>query len=81
LRTPEGGSSKQFVIVKKGNEIHARLLTTREAARLMGAPESFLLPGSDNDGYKAMGDAVVAPVVHFLGTNILKILAETIYTK
>ena len=35
LRTPEGGSSKQYLVVKKNNEVHARLLTVREAARLM----------------------------------------------
>ena len=50
LRTPEGGSSKQFLIVKKDGEIHARLLTVREVARLMGAPDNFDLPGSYNDG-------------------------------
>ena len=55
LRTPEGGSSKQYLVVKKNGQIHARLLTVREAARLMGAPDSFELPGSYNDGYKAMG--------------------------
>ena len=44
LRTPEGGSSKQYLIVKRNGEIHARLLTVREAARLMGAPDTFVLP-------------------------------------
>lgn len=79
LRTPEGGSSKQYIVVKKGDEIHARLLTVREAARLMGAPDSFLLPGSYNDGYKAMGDAVAMPVAHFIGERFLLKLAEAIY--
>jgi DNA (cytosine-5)-methyltransferase 1 len=54
LRTPAGGSSKQYVVVRKNGENHARLLTVREAARLMGAPESYSLPGSYNDGYFAM---------------------------
>ena len=49
LRTPEGGSSKQYLVVKKDGTVHARLLTVRETARLMGAPDSFKLPGSQND--------------------------------
>ncbi len=79
LRTPEGGSSKQFIVITNGKEVHARLLTVREAARLMGAPDSFKLPGSYNDGYKAMGDAVALPVARFIGENFLIKLAEAIY--
>lgn len=79
LRTPEGGSSKQYVVAKHNGETHARLLTVREAARLMGAPDSFVLPGSYNDGYKAMGDAVVMPVAKFIGERFLIKLAEAIY--
>lgn len=79
LRTPEGGSSKQYLIVKKDREIHARLLTVREAARLMGAPDSFILPGSYNDGYKAMGDAVAVPVAKFIGERFLTKIAEAVY--
>ena len=79
LRTPEGGSSKQFLVVKKDGETHARLLTVRETARLMGAPDSFILPGSYNDGYKAMGDAVAMPVAQFIGEKFLKRIAEVVY--
>lgn len=79
LRTPEGGSSKQYLVVKKDGETHARLLTVREAARLMGAPDSFVLPGSYNDGYKAMGDAVAMPVAQFIGERFLTKIAEAVY--
>ena len=79
LRTPEGGSSKQFLVVKSGGEIHARLLSVREAARLMGAPDTYKLPGNSNDGYKAMGDAVVVPVAKYIGEQFLVRLAEAIY--
>lgn len=79
LRTPEGGSSKQYLVVKKDGASHARLLTVREAARLMGAPESFILPGSYNDGYKAMGDAVAMPVARFIGERFLIRIAEAVY--
>lgn len=79
LRTPAGGSSKQYVIIRDHGENHARLLTVREAARLMGAPDTYSLPGSYNDGYFAMGDAVVLPVARFLGKTFLMPLAESAY--
>ncbi len=79
LRTPEGGSSRQYVVVKNGEDVHARLLTARETARLMGAPDSFKLPGSYNDGYFAMGDAVAAPVAEFIGRQLLVPLVEASY--
>lgn len=79
LRTPEGGSSKQYLVVKESGQTHARLLTVREAARLMGAPDSFVLPGRYNDGYKAMGDAVAMPVAKFIGERFLIKIAEAVY--
>jgi len=79
LRTPEGGSSKQFLVVKRNGEVHARLLSPRETARLMGAPDTYTLPGSLNDGYKAMGDAVALPVANFIGSVFLSKLAEAIH--
>lgn len=79
LRTPEGGSSKQFLVVKQNGETHARLLTIREAARLMGAPDSYKLPNSYNEGYKAMGDAVALPVAKFVGNAFLKKIVKIAY--
>jgi DNA (cytosine-5)-methyltransferase 1 len=71
LRTPEGGSSRQFLVIKRNGALATRLLTTRETARLMGAPESFELPGTYNDGYTAMGDAVAVPVARYLARHLL----------
>jgi len=76
LRTPTGGSSRQYLVIKRDNEWRTRLLSPREAARLMGAPDTFKLPGSFNDGYKAMGDAVAAPVAAYLAKFLLAPLAE-----
>lgn len=81
LRTPEGGSSKQFLVVKQNGELHARLLTSREAARLMGAPDTYRLPETQNDAYKAMGDAVALPVATFIGRSFLMKLAEVTYSE
>lgn len=78
LRTPEGGSSRQIVVLRdvEGN-IRTRLLTVRETARLMGAPESYQLPGSYNDGYKAMGDAVAVPAARWLARYVLEPLCRS----
>ena len=75
LRTPVGGSSRQYLVIKQGPEWRTRILSPRETARLMGAPESFKLPGTFNDGYKAMGDAVAAPVASYLAKHLLAPLA------
>ncbi|MCW3059443.1 MAG: (cytosine-5-)-methyltransferase [Capsulimonas sp.] len=71
LRTPSGGSSRQVVVIRRGDEFQTRLLTVREAARLMGAPDTYQILGSYNDGYKAMGDAVAVPVVEHLARHLL----------
>ena len=79
LRTPAGGSSRQFLVHRNGNNLEIRLLTIREVARLMGAPDSWKLPGTYNDGYFAMGDAVVAPVAKWLAKTFLYPLTEVAY--
>lgn len=81
LRTPGGGSSKQYLVVKNKEGVHARLISVRESARLMGAPDSFQLPGSANDGYMAMGDAVAMPVAKFLEANLITDLLEVAYNE
>ena len=79
LRTPAGGSSRQYLLHRGVSGIDIRLLTIREVARLMGAPDSWKLPGSYNDGYYAMGDAVAVPVVSWLGDTFLRMLVEAAY--
>lgn len=76
LRTAEGGSSRQFVVIWNENNWSVRLITVREAARLMGASDSYWLSDVYNDSYTAMGDAVAVPVVEFLAKNLLSVLAK-----
>lgn len=76
LRTPNGGSSRQVLVLKRDGCLVTRLVSVREAARLMGAPETYKIPGSYNDGYKAMGDAVAVPVVSHLAKHLLTHLAK-----
>lgn len=71
LRTPKGGSSRQTLIKIEKNRIRTRLITTREAARLMGLSESFKLPERYNDAYHFLGDGVAVPVVEALNSELL----------
>ena len=77
LRTPCGGSSRQVIIIATDGELKTRLLTVRETARLMGAPDSYKIPGSYNEGYMAMGDAVAVPVVEYLSKQLLAPLGRS----
>jgi DNA (cytosine-5)-methyltransferase 1 len=63
LRTPGGGSSRQFVLEIKGMRVRSRLLSSREAARLMGLPDSYKLPTTYNEAYHLLGDGLAVPVV------------------
>jgi len=76
LRTPQGGSSRQTVILVENGKVRSRLLSPREAARLMGVPDTFTLPQKYNEAYKAMGDGVVVPVVRWLSEHLLVPLAN-----
>jgi DNA (cytosine-5)-methyltransferase 1 len=75
LRTPAGGSSRQFLVEAVGERTRARLIGAREAARLMGLPDSYRLPKARNEAYRLLGDGVVAPVVRFLSDHLLRPLA------
>lgn len=75
LRTPVGGSSRQTIIIIEGNRVRSRLLSPREAARLMGLPESYSLPSNYNDAYHLLGDGLVVPVVAWLEKHLLYPLA------
>jgi DNA (cytosine-5)-methyltransferase 1 len=72
LRTPGGGSSRQFVLVTEGGALRSRLLTPREAARLMGLPEGYRLPGGATSALHLAGDGVVVPMVRHLAESILE---------
>lgn len=72
LRTPAGGSSRQVVLVVEGSSVRARLISSRETARLMGLPDSYMLPGNYNEAYHLTGDGVVAPVVRHLAEHLFE---------
>lgn len=51
------------ILVSQGNRKRPRRLTPRECARLMGFPDSFVIPVSDTQSYRQFGNSVVMPVM------------------
>lgn len=66
---------------KDGSEIlieqegkNPRKLTPREAARLQGFPDDFIIPVSDTQAYKEFGNSVAVPVINAIAKEIIKVL-------
>jgi DNA (cytosine-5)-methyltransferase 1 len=76
LRTPAGGSSRQVVVFVEGRSVKARLISSRETARLMGLPDDYALPEKYNEAYNLTGDGVVVPVVRHLAKHLFEPLLE-----
>ncbi|TLG78489.1 DNA cytosine methyltransferase [Methylocystis sp. B8] len=72
LRTPAGGSSRQYVLVVNKGRVRSRLMSARETARLMGLPDDYILPENYNEAYHLTGDGVVVSVVQYISEHILK---------
>ena len=75
LRTPAGGSSRQILLFVEGERIRSRLISPREAARLMGVPDHFPLPASQTAALHLLGDGVCVDVVRWLSSRLLAPLA------
>ena len=75
LRTPGGGSSRQTIMVVEGKRVRSRLLSAREAARLMGLPDTYIMPSRYNEAYHLAGDGVCVDVVRFLAKWLLEPLS------
>lgn len=66
---------------KDGSEIlirqskrNPRRLTPRECARLLGFPDSFVIPVSDTQAYKQFGNSVAVPVVQAIAEQLVPCL-------
>lgn len=81
LRTPSGGSSRQIVVCSDEEGVRSRLISSREAARLMGLSDSYVLPSNYNDAYHLLGDGLAVPSVSFLSENLLTPLLSREYAK
>lgn len=71
------------ILVDQGEGRNPRRLTPREAARLMGFPDSFVIPVSDTRAYRQFGNAVAVPafshIAKYVTSNL--VTAESIMEK
>ena len=68
---------------KDGSEIlipqqgkNPRRLTPRECARLMGFPESFVIPVSDTQAYRQFGNSVCVPLMEYVARHVVAQLED-----
>ncbi|RMA78532.1 DNA (cytosine-5)-methyltransferase 1 [Metamycoplasma subdolum] len=63
------------ILIEQKNK-NPRKLTPREAARLQGFPENFIIPVSDMQAYKQFGNSVAVPVISKIANKIVKFLDQ-----
>lgn len=68
---------------KDGSEIlieqkdkNPRKITPREAARLQGFPENFIIPVSDTQAYKEFGNSVCVKTIHAIAEKMINFLEK-----
>ena len=66
------GSARQRLAEVTGDRIRVREFTTREFGRLMGVPETYVLPNRLCPALKVLGDAVAVPVVRHLVASLIE---------
>ncbi len=59
------------ILIEQKNK-NPRKLTPKEALRLQGFPDDYLMPVSDTQGYKQCGNSVAVPVVRATAKEIVK---------
>lgn len=59
------------ILIDQGEGRNPRKLTPREAARLQGFPENFIIPVSDMQAYKQFGNSVAVPVVRAISRSLV----------
>lgn len=64
----------EILIEQKGK--NPRKLTPREAARLQGFPDTFVIPVGDSQAYKQFGNSVAVPVIKALAGQVIKAMEE-----
>jgi len=69
------------ILITQGKKKNPRRLTPRECARLMGYPDSFIIPVSDTRAYKQFGNSVVVPVIKAISESMLPFLVGDVEQK
>ncbi len=63
------------ILIPQQNE-NPRRLTPRECARLMGYPDNYIIPVSDNQGYRQCGNSVIVPLIESVAKEIVKTIVK-----
>ena len=58
------------ILIRRGGRGTPRRLTPHECARLMGFPDSFVIPVSDTQAYRQFGNSVVPEIVAKIGERM-----------
>ena len=66
----------EVLIAQRGK--NPRKISPREAARLQGFPDEFVLSPSKVQSYKQFGNAVVPQVVEEVGLKVIEVMAKHI---
>jgi DNA (cytosine-5)-methyltransferase 1 len=75
LRTANGGSARQIVILVQNHQIKMRWMSPREYARLQGAP-NFNIQRGINQSLTGFGDGVCVPVIEWIDEHVLSIIVS-----
>ena len=67
----------EILIQQKGK--NPRKITPKEASRLQGFPENFIIPVSDTQAYKQFGNSVSVPVVRAIAEQMISVLDENLF--
>lgn len=59
-----------------GIHLNPRKLTPREAARLQGFPEDFIVNPSNSQAYKQFGNAVAIPVIRAIAAQLVPLIVK-----
>ena len=70
------GKDGSEILVSRGDGNNPRRLTPRECARLMGYPDSFVIPVSDTQAYRQFGNSVAVPVIRAIGEAMKPYLSD-----
>ncbi|EKY5815561.1 DNA (cytosine-5-)-methyltransferase [Escherichia coli] len=65
------------ILISQKNK-NPRKITPREASKLQGFPEDFIIPVSDTQAYKQFGNSVAVPVIYAIAQNIITCLDQSV---
>lgn len=74
LTSRYGKDGRENLIPQKNR--NPRMFTPRECARLMGFPESFVLPATKTPAYRQFGNSVCVPIIRTLALSLKKQLSS-----